>query len=436
MHSLMGNKPKSKVKKYTVFLTIFISFGCIALYAQQAKDTLITVNNYSKYIALTCVLREDIIKAVKTNDTLAIKTLRNATIVFPISNEQTLKSRLITAREDQMLQFYRGAYQKLLFDVKNGNDYFLSPKKTGEGYGSPNFDCGNLTLATLMFWKSQSAIIHAEVQRSALTTPEKELLILYWDAILLYLEGEKTLSLDINKKARAYLDKYPDTKYKNFIENLSRIKRIVQPNGVTLGFALGKSYPVGVIDSYLNTDFAFEFVMGYTLKGWDFQLGYRLHSFEYRGAKYPDHIDTIQIKQGSSLEYDGFALKIGYTVFGKEWFRVQPFISGELNKFTNYIEIPDSAGIRQKGKTHGALGIGTEVGLRLIRNVIEVNKGGLYYLHEEKDRPYNPLFLTLRAGYYPNVFKKSMDISGGIFYWTIGLEWIIGRNQVNYRYKK
>ena len=140
-------------------------------------------------------------------DTLTIKRLQNTTLAFSMSEEQTIKSRLLTVRENQMLQFYNSDYDKLLSDLKTGQDYFLSSKKMQKGYYYPNFECGNLTLGVINFWKSNSDSILDNIEQSDLTTSEKELLTFYWKAVILYIEGEKTLALSINKKAKEYLEK-------------------------------------------------------------------------------------------------------------------------------------------------------------------------------------------------------------------------------------
>lgn len=381
------------------------------------------------------MLREDLINAVKANDTLTIKKLRNTTVVFPYSVEQISKSKLLTERENQMLQFYFSEYDTLLSGIKTEDDYFLSSKKIQKGYGYPNFECGNLTLEILQYWKANSVNILESIEQSNLRLSEKELLTLYWKTVLLYIEGEKTLSQDINNKAREYLVKYPSTQYRSFLERLSGIKRIYQPNAMTLGFGLGISRPTGIAKEYLQGNFTFDFEVGYTIKNWHFRIGYRTHDFNYRDTITLDRIDNLEINQSSSIEYHGATLRVGYTVVDKGQFKIQPFISGELNNFVNYIDIPDSTGIRQKGKSHPILGFGAEGSLRLIKNLIEMGSGYLYYPREEKDLGYNPLFLSFKIGYYPNVFDRPTNISGDILYWTVGLEWMIGKNQVNYRYK-
>ena len=426
-----------KLKKHTVILVISVLAFCIEGYSQHAKDTTIYADNYSKYIGLSCTLREDLIKSVKSGDTLTIKRFQNTTLAFSMSEEQTIKSRLLTVRENQMLEFYNSDYYKLLSDLKTGQDYFLSSKKMEKGYYYPNFECGNLTLGVINFWKSNSDSILDNIEQSDLTTSEKELLTLYWEAVLLYIEGEKTLALSINKKAKEYLEKHPDSQYKTFLERLIGIKRIYQPNAMSLGLGIGKSNLTGNVNSYLQGNITFDFEVGYTIKNWHFRLGYRLHGFNYRDTLRLSRIDNLEINQSSSIEYHGATLRVGYTVFEKGRFKIQPFLSGELNKLVNYINIPDSTVTRQSGKTHPILGIGTEGSIRLTKNLIRNEQAGyLYYPREEKDISYNPVFLSFRVGYYHNVFENTTNISGNILYSTLGLEWIIGKNKVDYRYKK
>ena len=53
-------KNHSEMKKYTTLLIIFILFFSVDTYSQNTKDSIITVKNYSKYIGLSCILREDL----------------------------------------------------------------------------------------------------------------------------------------------------------------------------------------------------------------------------------------------------------------------------------------------------------------------------------------------------------------------------------------
>lgn len=423
------------MKKYSVLIIVSLIALSNEGYCQISADSVVKVDNYSKYLGQSCNLREDLINAVKSNDTPTIKKLRNIVIVFHYSDEQNSKNKLLTERENQMLQFYFGEYDELLSGIKTEDDYFLSSKKIQKGYGYPNFECGNLTLDVLGYWSEKSETILDSIYKSDLSTPEKELLSLYWKAILDYIEGEKTLSDNINQNAKGYLDKNPGTEYKMFLERLAVIKRIYQPNAMTLGFGLGISYPTGIAKEYLQGNFTFDFEVGYTIKSWHFRLGYKTHNFNYRDTITLDRIDNLEINQSSSIEYHGATLRVGYTVVDKGQFKIQPFISGELNNFVNYIDIPDSTGIRQKGKTHPMLGFGAEGSLRLIKNLTDMGSGYLYYPREEKDLGYSSLFLNFKIGYYPNVFDRPTNVSGNIFYWTVGLEWMIGKNQVNYRYK-
>tara|TARA_B100000809_G_scaffold245861_1_gene273250 strand:+ start:3987 stop:4400 length:414 start_codon:yes stop_codon:yes gene_type:complete len=118
-----------KLINHTVILVISVLAFCIDSYSQQTKDTTIKTDNYSKYIGHSCSLREDLIKSVKSGDTLTIKRLENTTLSLSMSEELIIKSRLLTVRENRMLQFYNNEYDKLLSDIKTDKDYFLSSKK-------------------------------------------------------------------------------------------------------------------------------------------------------------------------------------------------------------------------------------------------------------------------------------------------------------------
>ncbi len=426
-----------RVNSFASLLFLIVALCHSEAQAQFANDTVIVANNFSKYIGLTCILREDLIKAVANGDTTTIRNFRNATVVLSTSEEVTIKGKLLTYRERRMLQFYFGEYDKLLSGIEMDRDYFFCENNVEIGHDYPNFECGNLTLAMLTFWKGQTEKIINQIQQSSISTQEKDLLIFYWEAILLYIEGDTTISADFNKKAAEYLEKYSNTKYRSYIERLATMKRIYQPNGMTLGLGFGQSLLNGPIDKYLNGNLVFDAEVGYTFNAWKIGLGYRLREFRNKDTMRLERIDTLKITQSSFIEYHGAFLKVGYTVLDKGWFYLQPFISGELNNLVNYIDLPDTTGIRQRGRTHPKIGFGAEGAIRLTKNLVKVDDTQfIYYPREEKDRLYSPVFLNFRIYYYPRVFDKPTDISGGILCITAGLEWIVGRNKVNYRYKK
>ena len=427
----------NKLKTYTTLVIFLMLLFSIDGYSQNTKDTVIAVTDYSKYIELPCLLREDLIKSLKNGDTVSVKKLRKATVILSSSDGQMIISRLLSVRENQMLQFYIGEYDKLLSDLKIGKDYFVSSYIVEDGYDYPNFRCSNITLSVLDFWKSYSDSIISKIEQSGLSAPEQEMLVLYWEEILLYIESEETLSPEINKMAAEYLDKYPDTQYKSFLERMSSIKKIYHPEGGTVGFGIGKSFPSGAMDQYLEGDFTFYLGIGYTFKNWNISLGYKGQLFNYKDSLRFDHIDTLTLIQSSSIAYYGFTLKLGYTLFNKGgFFKLQPFISADLNSLISYADNSNPDITNQFGQYHPVLGFGVEGAIRITKNLFNENAGSyMYYPREEKDIYSRPLYLNFRLGYYPNVFDKPTNIDGSLLYFTVGFEWMIGINRVSYRIK-
>jgi len=262
-------------------------------------------------------------------------------------------------------------------------------------------------------------------------------LILYWESILHYIEGEEELSPTISINAATFLSEYPETKYTRLVQQLHSMEKVYRPNGMSLGFNIGKVQTVGNIKSYLKGNSALDFELGWTYRAWHLRFGYRALGFDYSDTLKLSRIDDLVITESSTVAHEGPALKIGYTILDKDWIRAQPFISGESVKFYNYIERPDSANIGEKGNSKALLSFGTEVGVRLMKNLIGVDESRyLYYPREEKDLTYNPVFLNFRVGYYPEVFAKPTGISGSSLYLTIGLEWLIAKKQAHYRTRK
>lgn len=425
--------------KRTLLLFILFAFFLVDGIAQSENDTVITVDQYTKYLGLTCSLREEIIKAVKERDSQRLNQLRKTILVYDYpAYEETIKDKLLTKREDIMLQFYSGEYDKLILGIKWGSDYFQKAKIGNANISVPNFECGNLTLDLLDFWKTQTHDILVGVSTSNLTTEEKELLILYWETILLYIESDRTLSPEINKKASDYLLKYPDTPYSSFVQELKGKRKVYRQGGMTIGINFGMDYPNGNIEKYFKGAGLGGLEIGAMFNNWHLRWSLAGYGLNRADTFLLERIDTNQIKSSSGAELFGAGFKIGYAVFKKGPFKLEPFVSLDMNVLNNHVEVRDSSGIRSEGIRRGYFSFGTEASLRLFRNVMRIpeTRDYLYSYREEKDRFTNPLYLTLRAGYFPETFKKSTGVTGSMFYWSAGLQWVMGNQRAKYRHRK
>jgi len=429
----------NQLKIYTTLLFLFGQLFNFNGYSQNLNETIIVAKNDSEYNDLACNLRKNLINSVKSDDTLEVKKIRNTIITFHDYDKTTIKSKLLTTRENQMLQFYNGEHNQLLSDIELKKDFFISKSKPidveSQSYVLPDFSCGDLTLSSFNYWESQSNIIISKIQLSFLSNPEKELLIMYWEQILLYIEANETLSPDINKKAIEYLEKYPNTKYRDFVERLSLIKKHYKLFAITGVIGFGGSHPTGTINKYLKNGNNLIFELGIPYKKWNLSLGYNVHNLYYQDSLRLERIDTINFNQSSHIQSIGHFFKAGYTLINKGRMRIRPFINADLNRLVNFIDIPDSSHIRQLGKIRPNFGFGTEGSIRLTKNPM---REGYKYDNscEEKNVDYRAIYLNIRLGYYPNLFDKPTSINGNIFYFNIGIEYCFGANLAKYSYKK
>jgi len=427
---------KTIYKSITATILLFVA---LTVNAQSKVDSTITADNFSKYLGLSCELRENLVKATQEKDLLTVNRLMRTVISFqPCPECQEWETPLYTRREGELLLFYTQTYEELLRNIRLEVDYFSTRRERLKGHNDPNFECGNLTTEMLAFWQRQTDFVIAELSESELNSEEKDLLNLYWKSILLYIEAENELSPNISEVASTFLREYPESNYFGFVQELNSMEKVYRPNGISLGFGIGKPILNGGISNYLKGDLAFDFEAGWTYRSWNLKFGGRIQSFNHQDSLRFNRIDDLVISESSAIEYNGATMEIGYTTLENNWLRLQPFVSGEINKFVNYIAIPDSTGIREEGSAHAALSFGTNVGLRIPNfskaQFVEPVFG--YYPREEKEEFYAPLFLNFKLGFYPDVFSKPIGIDGNSLYWTIGLEWIMGKNQAHYRIRK
>ncbi len=420
-----------------ILSTMFYQIG----HAQADKDTIIHLKQYSKYVGFTCILREDLINAVKTGDLETMDRLRHTTLALGFPNDDELteyKSKLLTRRENIMLQFYNGEHNDILTAIKDRRDYFQKSILGNAQYDYPNFECGNLTLEALEFWKTQSGSILETIGASSLTAEEKELLVFYWEAILLYIESERTLSADINKKATDYLMKYPDTPYLSFVQELKGKRKVYRLNGMSIGLNFGMDYTNRNIEKYFKGRGMTGLEAGAMFNNWHVRFSMGAYDLNKADTLLIERIDTIQITKSSRMDFFGLGFKVGYTVFEKGPFRLEPFISGEMNALRNIIEVPDSNKLFQRGQPRGYFSVGAEASIRLAKNMFKnyLSEANQYSSREEKDRFMNPLYLTLRVGYFPETFKKSTGVSGGMLYWSASIQWVFGNEKAKYRHRK
>lgn len=289
---------KQRETKYNSIALFILLFVGLHANGQSSRDSIVKVDSYSKYLGLTCTFREKLIKSVEQQDSFSVNSLRKIISVYqPCEDCQVMKSPLTTIREDVLLNFFTQSYDKLLAGINEEVDYFSLINRKEKIYQDPNFECGNLTLGLLDFWKAQSSTIVSEIEKSKLSNEEQGILIFYWQSILLYIEAGEDLPSTISEDASNFLQNYPDSQDRDFVNRLQSMKKVYHPNGMSLGFGLGKPILVGNIKNYLKGDFAFQFEVGWTYRGWNLTLGYRELTFNYSDTLQLNRIDDLVIKE-------------------------------------------------------------------------------------------------------------------------------------------
>ncbi|MBA3286283.1 MAG: hypothetical protein H0U27_14660, partial [Nitrosopumilus sp.] len=111
------------MKQQLLILIIVIVSNSLA-FSQAIHDSIVSTDSYLKYISYKCLLRDSLKQAALNNNISSIQKLRNISIVFE-SNEVYYRSRLLTKREDILLQFLLQDYENILKDIKYDLHFFV-----------------------------------------------------------------------------------------------------------------------------------------------------------------------------------------------------------------------------------------------------------------------------------------------------------------------
>lgn len=424
-------KAAQPMKKLLILLFFSLS-GTLG--AQSLQESVLEVESYSEFLGKSFEGRQNLHNAIVNSDTALAKKLRKLKLVYT-EGEFSRRFGMLTPREDILVHFYVEDYRWLLDHIRWAEDFFQKPAKLWRGYPGVNSEAPNLSLDLIDYWQENTSGILAAIKRSGLSKHEKQVLQIYWKAIIDYLLSKDQLSEDLKNEASDLAPQFVSTEYESFLQQLSTRERYFAINGMSLGFSYGKPYLTGDLQSALKGTSAFSLTAGYTFRKLYLELGFNYFSFTPDAAIPLQRIDTMKIEESTEIGYYGFISRLGYKVLETERLLVQPFVGFTVNKLENVAESTTDT-IRQKSKSYPAPGVGIDFSYAIFKNTLSVEGNSIHFSRrEEMDRAANPLFISAKLGYYPEVFFRPAGASDGLFYWSLGLTWIVGERKAHYRYR-
>lgn len=417
-----------------IVLTNVLLFVSISMFAQGVgMDTILIKDTYYKYQEAKCLERKKIMQFVIDDDTASLnKALRTVTANFNF-DQLTNVNTLLTTGEAHLTYFITNRFELILKDIRKNKDFFNVSWFEGV-IQAPMFSCGVIGQDLLSKWQNASEQVFINIQNSDLTSHEKELLTFYWKAIILAIEEKPS---DLNKlirEAEGILNSESNSSYNLFFSRMSRINATYHPNlHHFMGPSIGPMVLGGPIIEYLEPDgLGLSGEYGLRSNRWSFSFKTYIAPFRY-GENKLQFIggDSLTNSEGVGIRF--LSLRSSFIMFPKRRFQIHPYLGIAFIGLTNIKPESDTTDYPKEF-------IDWKVDAGFSLNYLLFQGKGITYIDLPStaygNRAFMNLYLQLNAGVIPNLFNRLTNVSGNLFYFTIGASVEFGKSGLKYRFRK
>jgi hypothetical protein len=304
-----------------LWITIFALFTTFCLSAQK---TFIRTNSELEFRRIVDSLRTDFKTKIESKQKNFLNVV-NTQIVY--MEKDTFQ--VFTPTERATALFLANDYPSLLNDIVERLDchYFYRSRDYKRAKIKFFWKIFNSNVGEIYFINDldhERENIIDSINHSALDSDEKDFLKLYLASILLHQDLRRFDADQLNRDAEIFLEKYKNSKYSEYVENVIYIK--LKPMNFGMGFGLFSGYNTlnGNISSYFknNIPIGVNMELGYKrilLKG-EFSASLSQHlkkSFDYK--------NNILTADSTHCLIDG-SLNVGYALLDKTKYTLTPFI--------------------------------------------------------------------------------------------------------------
>lgn len=412
----------------SIVFSLFILLSASNLNAQS--------KSFSDYDALDSAVLEarlEIKRLIENNNFEPIRRIREQSLYHVVGGSSIFEGQInfqaaiLTGREEVIINFLLKDYKNLLsgivhlrdfFNVKAGAPAFIDTHKT------PSFDSLNLTLDILPALKKiniDSIILADDI---CFVWEDAQLLKLYWNEILLYIEAKDKLPSQFKSNGEDYLntqfevDEYTIAFVKNRFVNLKKTYTL-------RSFNLNANYQYSYYYDSLKTKAiikpGLDLNCGFTFRMFEFGAGYNFFNFSKSDSLFNNEsliaLPNQLLTQNTIYVFGAMQLY--------QWKRFEANLNIKAGKTRVYEE-------KRKIYNIDMLSYGLDFKFNLSKYYKpQINL--LKYKNEEYTQKYSPVFLKISPEFQVDVLTPKKDNRAVLFNVRIGLVWQLGKFKPLYR---
>jgi len=304
--------------------------------------------------------------------------------------------------ERWLLLYWTENYNEIIKDASNfDKDSFLADFQSKI---KPAYDL--LPSAVVNKTANSTGILETYIKNSKLNQMDKDFLTMHLNSLLVGVKGYKNDQNIINDMTDVFLQKYPKSKYENFVRAIIRDKMIPSDWALAYEFFSGYGKFTDDLDKHFSKNIPIGIAFDVSYKKWNLYLR------DYIGfskTRYDIPYKSTTWGKGKQANIFIPEISLGYTVLDNKLVKMSPFagFSGlGISSVKNDIEKNSKLEDVERWTTTYVLGLNFDFKIKNVKS--RYNNGYLY--------------IRLRYSYaLPNFDKKYNNYGGNVHFITIGI---------------
>lgn len=408
--------------KFSLFISFFLSIIPFSnLFSQTLQfDTITSLDSAIK------LNRLEMKSFIQNKQFDSLETVANYTfdyLSYPDKNGKrtTLFSTFSTTKRERIIiQFLTKDYRNLLSGIAFGKSYF--DLKGGE-LMNDNFhkieglDSLNLTLNILPSLRQINVDSLIEASDLNFLIEDVELLKLYWQGILIYMDSKLELPHEFYQLAEIYKSKFPNKN--NGDSFITQMFTLNEKMHILSSINFEANYSSTFYNHQAKKNFNIgnggNILISYKQKLIDVGIGYQFNYLTSRDSIYRNEMFILDPQenalQNTLYFYQGYHfVKWKRLEFGGNWKFGSSRIYQDKNKLFSQ---PFTS-------------VGLDLKLNLSRKY-KVDLSKLKYQSEDYSHNYYPLYLTFASAVSNNTLESGINPKGMLYNFNVGIQWKLGR---------
>ncbi len=199
-------------------LTILLLISILPTHSQESRIS----KTYDEGLEYLIPLREEIWKNIIKEDSVNQITINQKVYILARNDKDIDTSEFLYPREQIICDYWLGNYSNLLKEIPDGR-HFHNEKAQNKLFKEDKYKLLTYYGKDSIMWEmltktyQRSYILNKKINESNLSASDKDFLKIYFESIIAYNRLNKTNKDTIYAHANNYLERYPESSYKNNI---------------------------------------------------------------------------------------------------------------------------------------------------------------------------------------------------------------------------